>query len=80
MRSFPSGKWVESRARVEGARMAAPIPCKARAAMSQAADCARPISSEVAVNSPSPSMNMRRRPNMSPALAPSNSKPPKARV
>jgi hypothetical protein len=48
MRSGPSGKLVDSRASVEGARIAAPTPCNARLMVSQPADCARPVASEAA--------------------------------
>ena len=44
MRSGPGAKLVCSRASVEGVRIAAPAPCSARAAISQASDCATPTS------------------------------------
>ncbi len=60
--------------------MAAPTPCRARAATSQTADCATPTASDANVKSPTPTTNIRRRPKMSPARAPSSSSPPNASV
>lgn len=80
VRSGPSLKLVDSSASDDGARIAAPAPCTARAMISHAADCARPIASDATVNSPRPKMNRRRRPRMSPARALSSSRPPKASV
>ena len=77
VRSDPSGKFVDSSASVAGARIAAPTPCRARAPIIQAGDCARPVASEATVNSPIPKTNMRRRPSRSPARAPTSSRPPK---
>ncbi len=77
MRSGPSRKLVVSSASVDGAAIAAPTPCSARAASSQAGDCASPPSIEANVNSAMPATNVRRRPRMSPARAPSSSSPPK---
>ncbi len=46
MRSFPSLKLVVSSARVDGAAIAAPTPCAARAARSHALDWASPRDAE----------------------------------
>ena len=80
VRSRPSAKVVCSKARVDGARMAAPRPWMARAATIAAGERARPIASEATVNSDRPSISMRRRPKVSPARAASSMKPPKLRV
>jgi hypothetical protein len=66
--------------RAVGAVMAAPIPWRARAASSQAAEVARPPRKEARVKTRMPAMNTRRRPRMSPARPPSSSRPPKVRV
>ena len=68
---------LDSSAKVAGDRMAAPTPCNARLAISQAGDSANPMAKEAAENSASPVTKTRRRPSRSPARAPSNIKPPK---
>jgi hypothetical protein len=80
VRCGPSGKLVDSSASVEGARIAAPTPCAARAAIIHARDWARPTARDAAANTPMPTTNMRRRPARSPARAPSSSSPPNVRV
>ena len=52
-------------------------PLSERNAISEPSDHARPSSSELAVNSASPTMNMRRRPSRSASRPPSSSTPPK---
>ena len=66
VRSRALGEAGVSRASVDGAAIAAPTPCRARAASSQAADWASPPSSEATVNSAMPATKTRRRPRMSP--------------
>ena len=77
VRSAPSRKVTVRSASVDGAAIAAPTPWIARAASSQPADWASPAASEAAVNRAIPATNTRRRPRMSPARAPSRSRPPK---
>lgn len=76
----PSGKFVVIRARVLGAMRAAPTPCSARAASSQALSVASPPSREEPAKSRTPAVRVRRRPMMSPTRPPSSSRPPKASV
>ncbi len=80
LRSRPSGTPTVIIASTAGAAMAAPMPCTARDAISHSPVVAKPPTSEAMVNTAMPSMKMRRRPRRSPALAPSRSRPPKARV
>ena len=80
VRAAPSVKVVVSSASVAGAAIAAPTPWSARAPSSQPSDCASPPSNDVAVKSPRPAMNTRRRPSRSPARAPSSSRPPNVSV
>ena len=56
VRSRPSAKLIVSRARVEGAAIAAPTPCRARAPSSQAGDWAIPPSIEAKVKRAMPAM------------------------
>ena len=79
-RCAPSGKLVDRSASVDGASVAAPMPCTARAAIIPAGDCARPTASEAAVKRPMPSTKVRRRPSRSPARAPGSSRPPNVSV
>src|SRR3954451_21847302 len=76
MRSGPSRKLVVSSASDDGAAIAAPTPCSARAPSSHAWLCANPPASDASVNSAMPKTNVRRRPRMSPMRAPSSSSPP----
>ena len=76
----PSRNVVVSSASVDGAAIAAPTPCTARAPSSQAADGASPPASDAAVNSAIPITSMRRRPRRSPARAPSSKRPPNVSV
>ena len=55
---------------VSGVTIAAPTPCRARAAMSQSVDGASAASAEAAVKIVTPIMNMRLRPKRSPSAAP----------
>jgi hypothetical protein len=80
VRSWPSGKDVVSSASADGAAIAAPTPCSARADSSHVEDCASPASSEANVKIPIPTTKTRRRPRMSPARAPSSSRPPNVKV
>ncbi len=77
-RGGPSGKVVVTSASAVGAVIAAPAPCTARAASSQAWVVANPPASEAAENKRMPAMNTLRRPSRSPARPPSSSSPPKA--
>ncbi len=61
------GNSAGTSASVCGVIIAPPTPCSARAATSHSIDGASPQSAEAAVNSPTPSRNIRRRPKMSPA-------------
>ena len=76
VRSGPSRNVVVSSASVDGAAIAAPTPCSARADRSQPWDWAKPPRNDATVNSATPAMNVRRRPRMSPTRAPSRSRPP----
>ncbi|KQX66107.1 hypothetical protein ASD06_06880 [Angustibacter sp. Root456] len=80
LRSRPSGTLTVSSASTAGAASAAPTPCTAREAMSHSPVVARPPTKEAAVKTSMPARKTRRRPNRSPARAPSSSRPPKARV
>ena len=80
VRAAPSAKVVVSSASVDGAAIAAPMPCNARAPSSHASDCAKPPSREAPTNRLSPATKTRRRPSRSPARAPSSSRPPNVRV
>jgi hypothetical protein len=57
--------------------IAAPNPCRARAARSTSGVPASPQTSEAAANRASPTMNIRRRPTRSAILPASNKKPAK---
>ncbi len=63
-----------------GMMSAAPAPCTARAAISPAALVASAQATEAATNSPSPAVNMRRRPKRSPSAAPVSSSTAKLRL
>jgi hypothetical protein len=63
-------------ASADGSRSAAPKPCAARATISASGDQARPLASEAAVNTSSPTRNTGRRPSKSVARPPSNIRPP----
>ena len=65
---------------VSGVTIAAPNPWTARAAISQSADGASAAAAEAAVKIPTPSMNIRFRPNRSPSAAPVSRKTAKVRV
>ncbi len=80
VRAGPSAKLTVSRASVDGAAIAAPTPCRARAPSSQAGDWAMPPSIEAKVKRAMPAAKTWRRPRMSPARAPSSSRPPKVSV
>ena len=76
LRGGPSGNAVAISASAVGATIAPPTPCSARAASSQPGEVANPPASDAAENSSSPAVNIRRRPNRSPARPPSSSRPP----
>src|SRR5258705_8640669 len=59
LRGGPSGKVVVIRASAVGAMTAAPTPCKARAASSQACVVAKPPNSEASENRTIPAMKTR---------------------
>ena len=65
MRCSMRGNACESTASETANMSAAPMPCAARAASSIAIDCAAAHSSDVAVKTPRPSRNSRRRPKRS---------------
>jgi hypothetical protein len=71
---------VVIRLSVAGARIAPPMPCTARAAISDAPFCARPPTRLNNVNTANPDRNTRRRPNKSAARPPSSRKPAKVSV
>jgi len=76
LRACPSKYAVISASEV-GATIAAPMPCRARAAIIHQPVGASPMSSDAPPKTTSPTSNSRRRPTMSPARAPSRSSPPK---
>ncbi len=78
LRGGPSGKVTAISDSAVGAAIAAPAPCTARAAISQAWPVARPPSSEASTKTSSPAIKIRRRPSRSPARPPSSSSPPNA--
>ena len=80
MRSAPSENVVVMIDSAAGETIAAPSPCTARAAISQASDWARPPSSEASEKTTSPSMNILRRPIRSARRPPSSRKPPNVSV
>ena len=80
LRSAPSEKVVVRIARVEGATMAPPRPCAARAATSTPSFGARPPASDAAAKSSSPATNTLRCPRRSAARPPSSRKPAKVSV
>ena len=65
MRCSVRGKALESTASETANMIAAPTPCAARETLSIVIDCAPAHSSEVAVKTPSPMPNSRRRPKRS---------------
>ena len=79
LRSSPSKLAVMS-ASDDGATIAAPIPCRARAAMMSQDAGAIAISSDAVEKMMSPVMNTGLRPSRSPARAPTSSRPPKTSV
>ena len=79
LRVSPS-KYAVMRASEVGATIAAPTPWNARAAMIHQPVWARPIIPDAAPKIARPTTNSRRRPTMSPARAPSSSRPPNTRV
>ena len=76
-RLWPSGKLAVSSDSDEGATMAAPTPCRARAAISHEPVGATPTRNEAPTKIARPAMKIRRRPIRSPSRAPSSSRPPK---
>jgi hypothetical protein len=79
VRVSPS-KYAVIRASEVGATIAAPTPWIARAAMIHQPVGAGPINPDAPPKIASPTTNSRCRPTMSPALAPSSSRPPKTKV
>ena len=67
------GTAADSKVRVSGISIAAPTPCTARAATSQPIPGASAAAADPAVNTASPTVNSRRRPNRSPSVAPVSS-------
>lgn len=63
-----------------GATMAAPMPCRERAAIIHSPDGEEPMSSDANENTTSPNTNTRLRPKRSPARAPRRSRPPNTSV
>ena len=61
MRSSMRGNALDSTASETANMIAAPTPCAARAVLSIVIDCAAAHTSEVAVNTPRPAQNIRRR-------------------
>ena len=76
----PSGKVLAMSDRAVGEATAAPAPCSARAATSQAWSVAKPPANEATVKTAMPTTNMRRRPKTSPLRPPSSSRPPKLKA
>ena len=74
------GYAADSRASACGMIMAEPAPCTARATISQPTDGASAHAADMAVNSPSPARNSRRRPNRSPSAEAVISSTAKVRV
>jgi hypothetical protein len=67
-------------ARLPGVSSAPPTPCSPRASTSVLAPGARPQSADARPNHTAPMTNTRRRPNRSPRLPPSSSRPARVRV
>ena len=67
-------------ARLPGVSSAPPTPCSPRASTSVLASGARPQSADARPNHTAPMTNTRRRPNRSPRLPPSSSRPARVRV
>ncbi len=80
LRFGPAGKVVVISDSAVGEAMAAPTPCRTRAAISQVSLWARPPRPEAKAKSSTPMMNILRRPSRSPERPPSSSRPPKASV
>jgi hypothetical protein len=74
------GNAADSRASASGSISAAPAPWTARAATSAAASGARAHAAEAAVNRPTPTASIRRRPSRSPSAAPVSSSTAKLSV
>ena len=74
------GTAADSRVSVSGMTTAAPTPWSARAAISQLMPGARAAAADPVVNRPRPATNTRRRPNLSPGVAPVSSNTAKVRV
>src|SRR4051794_4932016 len=77
LRSRPSRKVVVRIDNAAGESSAAPRPCSERKAISEPSDHARPLSSELTVNTSSPMTKSRRLPSRSARRPPSSSAPPK---
>ena len=80
VRSRRSSKVATMMASVVGTMSAAPRPCTSRAPMSTLPLLASPAPREASVNTDSPTMNSRRRPNTSASRPPTSSSPAKTRM
>jgi hypothetical protein len=76
-RSAPSTNVTETIENTDGARSAAPAPCRILNVTSIVDDVDRPHSSEQIANAMSPAMNTFLRPSRSPMRPPSSRNPPK---
>ena len=76
LRSAPSPNMFITIDRAAGSMIAAPMPWTARAAIMKPAPVASAAASDAALNSPSPSIRMRRRPSRSAARPPRSKNPP----
>ena len=77
---FSGGTAAETRVRVSGVTIAAPMPWIARAAISTSIEGATAASALAAVKMPRPTVNIRRRPKRSPSAAPVSRSTAKASV
>ena len=76
LRSAPSSNMFITIDRAAGSMIAAPMPWTARAPIMKPAPVASAAASDAALNSPSPSIRMRRRPSRSAARPPRSKNPP----
>ena len=79
-RSGDPWKVTVKRPSAEGASSAPKAPCNARAATSIPNDCDSPPIADATAKPVSPPISVHLRPNRSPSLPPSSSRPPKARA
>ena len=78
VRAAPSLNVSAIKERAVGATIAPPAPCTTREAINHVEVVARPPASEPVANNSTPTMNILRLPNRSPARPPSSSRPPNA--